>query len=106
MPMLLRRARLACAVFVSAVLAPAVDAVAPSSSSPVAPRGACADGDGRGDTFDAVGPELRRKLDSDKVEDRLRVFARAATLKDPRALDLVLEGLTKEGARRAALTKA
>lgn len=63
-------------------------------------------GDAPVEAFDAAAPAVRKLLDSDKGADRLQGLTRAGRLRDPRALDLVLDAVAKEAARSAALSKA
>jgi hypothetical protein len=65
-----------------------------------APRSAAA-----GDAFDGLAKTFRDELATDKVETRLHAFQMVSASKDPRAVDLVIEGVAKEVARRDTLGK-
>ncbi len=58
------------------------------------------------DPFDAFARTIRKEVEDGDAEARLRAWQRVADAKDPRAVDLALEGTAKEGARRDAIAKS
>jgi hypothetical protein len=58
------------------------------------------------DPFDGLAKTFRDEVATDKAETRLHAFQMVAASKDPRAVDLVIEGVAKEAARRDDLAKA
>ncbi|MBL9085506.1 MAG: VWA domain-containing protein [Planctomycetia bacterium] len=58
------------------------------------------------ETYDAAAPALTKAFDAAKPDDRLQAYARAAKLRDVRAVALVLGGLDKERARLERIAKS
>ena len=93
----MRTPRLALAV------SPAVVAVLAALALSIAPRAVA--GPAGANEFESLSATFKKELGDDKPATRLHAFLLASESKDPRVVDLLVEGVAQEAARREAITK-